>query len=222
MRLDELLPWDWILDYSRAMRRPRSHNSVSEAIKDCSRFYRKNIWKDLDVQVEIWSEKETLTGVLLQDTWELGVGLYPCRGYPSITFLRSVALEIEDTWKPTFIYYFGDHDPSGKDIPRKILQRLEEFTELAEIHFKQLAITPDQIEAWNLPTRPTKASDSRAKNFKGDPVEIEAIPPTNLRQLCREAIESHLPEGWLDKIRVAEESEQQLILMFAADKRISH
>jgi hypothetical protein len=30
----------------------------------------------------------------------------------------------------------------------------------AEIHFKRLAVTPEQIPAWDLPTRPTKASDT--------------------------------------------------------------
>ena len=222
MRLSGILPWYWIVDFSRNLRKRRSQNSVQEAVEDCARFYRKNLWRELEERVEIWAEKETLSGVLLEETWNLDVGLYPCRGYPSLSFLHSAAETIEDSWKPTFIYYFGDHDPSGQDIPRTIIQRLEQFAPYAKIYFKRLAVTPDQIGEWHLSTRPTKGSDSRAKNFQGDSIEVEAIPPERLRTLCREAIESHIPKGWLDKIRVAEESERKLILTLAADKRIGH
>jgi hypothetical protein len=31
--------------------------------------------------------------------------------------------------------------------------------------FERIAVNPDQIAAWNLPTRPTKQTDSRAKGF---------------------------------------------------------
>ena len=222
MRLKGDMPWRWIVDFSRTFRKRSSQNSVREALEDCARLYRKNVWHDLDERVEVWTEKETLSGVLLEETWDLDVGLYPCRGYPSLSFLHSAALAIEDSERPTFIYYFGDHDPSGTDIPRTIQERLSEFAPDAEIYFKRLAIIPDQIETWNLPTRPTKSTDSRAENFKGDSIEVEAIPPATLRKLCREAIESHLLEGWLDKIKVIEESEQKSISMFAADKRIKH
>jgi hypothetical protein len=30
---------------------------------------------------------------------------------------------------------------------------------------KRLAVTEEQIDEWNLPTRPTKRSDSRARSF---------------------------------------------------------
>ena len=32
------------------------------------------------------------------------------------------------------------------------------------IEFTRAAVTPEQIARWNLPTRPTKASDSRARS----------------------------------------------------------
>src|SRR5262249_17962135 len=35
----------------------------------------------------------------------------------------------------------------------------------AEINFERIAVTPDQIRDWNLPTRPTKQTDTRAKKF---------------------------------------------------------
>jgi hypothetical protein len=41
--------------------------------------------------------------------------------------------------------------------------------------------------------RPTKSSDTRAKDFEGESVELDAIPPDRLRDLVRNAILEHLP-----------------------------
>jgi hypothetical protein len=44
----------------------------------------------------------------------------------------------------------------------------------------------------NLPTRPTKATDSRAKLFSGESVEVDAIPPKVLRALVSDCITRHI------------------------------
>ena len=65
---------------------------------------------------------------------------------------------------------------------------------------------------WNLPTRPTKASDTRAKNFgSAISVELDAIEPNQLRALVQEAIERHLPSEQFEKLKAAEESERDII-----------
>jgi hypothetical protein len=85
----------------------------------------------------------------------------------------------------------------------------------AEIHFDRIAVTYDQIEEWDLPTRPTKASDSRAKGFGDISVELDAIEPNLLRELVREVIEVHLPAEQLDVLKAAEESERELLKIIA-------
>src|SRR5262245_40147367 len=40
---------------------------------------------------------------------------------------------------------------------------------------KRLAVTEEQIDEWNLPTRPTNRSDSHARNF-GSSVSVERMP----------------------------------------------
>ena len=98
--------------------------------------------------------------------------------------------------KPTFIYYFGDHDPSGVHIDPKIEADLRtfaaEFDPRTEIHFRRVAVTRDQIEEWGLPTRPPKRSDSRSRTFEGDSVEVDAIPPAQLRALVERCIAQHV------------------------------
>ena len=97
------------------------------------------------------------------------------------------------------------------DIPRNVERRLREFAPDAEIHFERVAVTPDQISAWGLPTRPTKVTDTRAKSFTGESVEVDAIPPATLRQLTRNCIKQHVDPHHLKAIEAAEQSERSLL-----------
>lgn len=74
-----------------------------------------------------------------------------------------------------------------------------------------------QIEEWDLPTRPTKASDTRAKNFGDISVELNAIDPDRLRSLVAEASEKHLPKQQLSILKAAEESERDIIRQLVGD-----
>src|SRR5271170_2312168 len=81
----------------------------------------------------------------------------------------------------------------------------------AEIHFERIAVTLEQIRDWDLPTRPTKASDSRSKGFGDISVELDAIPPDRLRELVNTAIERHLPPHQLSVLKIAEAEERKLL-----------
>ena len=120
--------------------------------------------------------------------------------------------------KPTYIYCLGDYDPSGVDISRNIEKSLREFAPDAEIYFERIAVTPEQIENWGLPTRPTKKSDSRAKRFKGESVESDAIPAKTLKELVANCIERHIDIESLNNTRKVEDAERQslenVIMMF--------
>jgi hypothetical protein len=114
--------------------------------------------------------------------------------------------------KPAFIYHLGDWDPSGQNAADKIEETLRALAPDAEIEFRKLAVTPMQIDQWRLPRRPTKASDSRTRNWTGgDSVELDAIHPDDLRDIVRAAIERHIEEEKLAKLRIAEESERELL-----------
>ena len=152
-----------------------------------------------------------LAGVLADITYPWDVPLMVSRGYASLTYLHSVAEDLQDQEKPCYLYHFGDHDPSGEDIGRSIEARLREFAPDAEIYFEKVAVTPDQIRAWDLPTRPTKKTDSRSKGFRGESVDVDAIPPRELRELCEECITQHIdPDVW-ERTRCIEEEEWDVL-----------
>ena len=215
LRRGGVVPFGWIADNTRWMRKPTTYSGVEQALIDTARFYRRAVWNDLPVYVEVWLEKDALAGVLLDETAAYDVPLMVTRGYASLSYLYEAAEAIAARGKPTYIYYFGDHDPSGVHIPIKVAEGLREFAPDAEIHFQRVAVVPWQIEEWDLPTRPTKKSDSRSKSFEGESVEVDAIPPDTLRALTRECIKQHIPEGTMDTLEVAEESERNILAGFA-------
>lgn len=213
MRWAGEIPFSWIADHTRWMRKPQSYGSLGEALQDTARLYRRALWSGQ--RVEVWLEKDALAGVLYDVTSEYDVPLMVTRGYPSLTFLHSAAEAIVEQDEPTFLYYFGDHDPSGVDIPRKVESTIRELAPKAEIQFRVAAVTPEQIRLWDLPTRPTKKSDTRSKSFEGGSVEVDAIPPQQLRDLCRQLVEQHVDQGDLEITLAAEESEREILSQLA-------
>ena len=163
----------------------------------------------------MWIEKDALAGVVADVTYEFDVPLMVSRGYASLSFLYESADDIARDGRPAHIYHLGDFDPSGVDAANKIEATLREFAPAAEINFTRLAVLPEQITAWNLPTRPTKRTDSRSKGFGDVSVELDAIDPRRLRELVREALELHLPAEQFRVLKVVEESERQLLTAWA-------
>jgi hypothetical protein len=212
MRRAGVVPYGWLADSTRWQRKPNTFESVEEALEETARLYRKALWADSDSYVEIWLEKDALSGVVYPITSAYDVPLMVARGYASLSFLHGAADYIADLDVPAYIYHLGDFDPSGQDAARAIEQTLREMAPDAEIHFERLAVTTDQIVSLELPSRPTKKTDSRAKRFGDiDSVELDAIPPDRLRLIVRAVIERHLPPAQFETLKTAEASEQRLI-----------
>jgi hypothetical protein len=209
MRRAGVLPYGWIADNTRWQRSPTTWGSIEEALQDTARIYRKALWRQAPCYVEVWLEKDALSGVVYPVTSEYDVPLMVARGYASLSFLHSAAEAIAELEVPAIIYHLGDFDPSGVNAAEKIEETLRELAPDAEIHFRRLAVTREQITAWDLPTRPTKASDTRSKGFGEISVELDAIEPAQLRSIVRNAIEDYLPRDQLEKLKVAEASERQ-------------
>jgi hypothetical protein len=93
----------------------------------------------------------------------------------------------------------------------KIEQTLRELAPHAALTFERIAVNPAQIAAWALPSRPTKQTDSRAKGFATESVELDAIEPNQLRDIVEEAITRHLPPEQLGVLEAAEHSERSIL-----------
>jgi hypothetical protein len=212
MRENATLPYYWLADSTRWQRKPLTFNSVEDALQNCAKTYRKSLWQDSDSYIEVWCEKDALAGVIYPITSKYDIPLMVARGYASLSFLYSAAQAIksaDDAGKEVFIYHLGDYDPSGQDAARDIEEKLRDMSGV-DLTFERLAVTPEQIEEWDLPTRPNKNSDRRTIKFTGEAsVELDAIEPGQLRQLIENAIQQHIDQDELDILLEAEKSERE-------------
>jgi hypothetical protein len=210
------LPYGWITDGSRLWLKPDSFADGAAALHNTALMYRRALWIDEPVHVEIWTEKDAIRGVLYPVTSEYDVPLMISRGFSSETFLHETAEVINGDGKRAVIYQLGDHDPSGVAAWEHVQRQLRQFVSNGiELTFERLAVTPEQIEQFGLHTRPTKQSDSRAHNFVGESVEVDAIAPTILRGIVRAAIEQWIDPEKLRINEIAERHEKEILRRIA-------
>ena len=214
MRREGDIAFEWFADNTRWMRKPRTYNSLQDALSNTAQTYRRALWTNQLGLVEIWIEKEALAGVVYEVTTKWDVPLMVVRGYPSLSFLHNAAQELKNATsvgKHSHIFYLGDYDPSGLDIYRQIADDLRGFAPDAHFSMQHMAVTLAQISDWDLPSRPTKKTDSRAKFFTGESVELDAITPDNLRQIVEDCIKSIVDPAELERTLHIEKLERESI-----------
>jgi hypothetical protein len=210
------IPYGYIVDGTRYVHGHRRYNDLDEFATYAAGLYRKDYWANSEVNVEVWLEKDALKGVLIPTVVnECGLGLHVTRGFASITYLQEAAEQIEADERPTYVYVLTDFDPSGVVIAEKVEEELTARAPYSEIAVERLAVNREQIDRWNLPTRPTKTTDARASKFRRihgtDSVELDAIPPDELRRLVRDAIDSHMEPGHLELFKMVEQEERKAL-----------
>ncbi len=57
MRRAGSLPYQWLADNTRWMRKPNTWSSLEDALEETARFYRRALWQEQDSYVEVWLEK---------------------------------------------------------------------------------------------------------------------------------------------------------------------
>jgi hypothetical protein len=116
MRMNDELPFSWIIDESRRRIGLRSFDSVSDAVEDCARFYRRNAMQESSVYIEIWTEKEALSGIIWKAASDYGAPVLVSKGMPSITQLYQTAVQVRSASRagPLWSPHSKDHrGPSG-------------------------------------------------------------------------------------------------------------
>lgn len=217
LRRDGVIPYNWIADMSRRGYFVDTFSGAGDFVRRMRGLYRSDLWAGADHYVEVWVESRSIASVIQLDCEELAVSLYPCAGFASISFVHDAAAEINsrDDGRPVTVFYIGDYDPAGVLIDVSLEAELRRHLN-PDISFGlvRLGITPEQIEEYDLPTKPRKASDRRALHIEHT-VEAEAMPAHILRGLLREQIERLLPPGALHVAKIAEESEKAHLAMLA-------
>lgn len=211
MRRAQAIPYRLLTDGTRYVHKKESFSGMEHAMNSWQVNYRRSLWDTQPVYIELWVEKDALAGIFRPITEEFDVPLYVARGFASETYIQTAAEQIKEIGKLTYVYHFGDYDPSGRGAAEHIARQMREFG--AQFEFIEAAVTEQQIFEMQLPTRPTKDSDSRTPKWKaagkGDSVELDAIPPQELRRMVRAVIEQHIDHEQLAIVRTIEQQERQ-------------
>jgi hypothetical protein len=216
LRESREIPYGWITDNVRIVRGHNRYGGPEDYARVAAEFYRRDYWAESPVNVEVWLEKDALAGVLVSTVVEeCGLNLHVTRGYASVSYLQSAADFIRRDGRATYVYLLTDFDPSGLGIADTVKAELIRRSYPTEVYVARLAVNREQIDEWDLPTRPTKTTDSRARKFMREhgtgSVELDAIPPATLRSLVRESIEEHMDPEKLRVLKLAESQERDLL-----------
>lgn len=183
LRREGLLRWDFISDSTRWQRKPATWRSAEDALRVWQKAYRRDLWQSQNVRVEVWLEKDTMAGVILEATEPWDAPLMVSRGQSSETFVydsAQAARVAAEHGVTTHIFALYDSDSYGRNAAEKIKEKLEMYSGIA-INFELIAVTEAQIKRWDLPTRPDKKDGRQV-------VELDAIHPDRLIELVDEAI----------------------------------
>jgi hypothetical protein len=218
LRLSGDLLYGKIADGHRTRRGVYQHGGLRAALDNAHAMYRRNHWLDQPVHVEVWCEKDALSGVIQPVCEDYGVTYVATRGFPSVTLLYESAVSLVAVGKPASIFYFGDHDASGRAISGTLEAGLRQHGADATVH--RVALNPDQIAAYGLPTRPGKWTDSRHAAFAaryGDAcVELDALPPDALTRLVEEQIITMIDRDAWHRAQAIEAMERETFASIAA------
>jgi hypothetical protein len=209
----DLIPWEWIVDETRALERVSTWDDPEEYVECVSRSYRRDFWKLQPVRVEVWSEKGTVRGVLDPVLHQYGVGFRVMHGFSGATTVHDVAGDNDG--RQLVVLYVGDYDPSGlcmseHDLP----SRLEKY-DGDHVLLQRIALCREHLTG--LPSFPAsdKKRDPRyrwfVRNFGKRCWELDALDPNDLREIVQQAIEAEIePEAWSRCVTVEKAERQSL------------
>lgn len=204
------IPYSWITDATRRGYFVNTYRSAGDFLRTVAGHYRADLWQQSHFYCEVWVESRSIAGVVQETCEELAVSLYPAGGFTSWTLAYQAAEYINQDarGRDCVILYIGDYDPAGVLIDKAIERELRKHLDPGiKLHFWRLGITEEQIERYDLPTKPRKANDKRSQHIL-ETVEAEAMPANVLRHMLWECIENLLPDGALAVAKTAEASER--------------
>jgi hypothetical protein len=193
-RLAGLLDWDIIKDRGREVVENPHWDTPNDILNAAARSFRIDKWEDQPNHVMVMVEKQALEGVLVPVCRELDIRFIANKGYSSSTTLKELGDDLatlSDQGKTNYILYFGDHDPSGIDMTRDVLDRICLFAR-GHVHVQRIALNMDQVEQYGPPENPAKTTDSRyeayIRKYGESSWELDALEPTVLAALVREEV----------------------------------
>jgi hypothetical protein len=142
-RMSGIVDWDAIEDRLRRPSSPASFDTPEDLLDAGIQQYQLPRMEGQKTYVEVWVEKDALSGVLSRVTRKYHIPILVNRGYSSVSAMYDSYNRFKKAivaGQKVVILYLGDYDPSGIDMIRDIEDRIKEFLVVNEgnIFKKQL------------------------------------------------------------------------------------
>jgi len=187
-----IIPMDVIRDDGTTIRMGHDFNSESEIhahLRYLATSARMDLQRGQSQRLEVWCEAAGMVPQLQRVAHEYGVPVISSGGFDSLTAKYKTATRYDEQG-PTTVLHVGDYDPSGVHIFNSLREDIQAFTR-TDVEFIRLAVRPEQIEQYSLPTAPPKKTDNR-KFDDTRTVQAEAFDPGQLARIVRFAIDGRL------------------------------
>jgi hypothetical protein len=163
---------------------------------------------------ELWVEAGGMLPQAARVASPYGITSYTAGGFNGLTDKYETAQRIARQDKPVIIFHVGDYDPSGcaiiDSLASDINAFIEELAPWQDVDWRRIAVTPDQIYRYSLPTAPQKRTDARGEHMD-DTVQAEALPPDVLAAEIDTAIAEVIDQDALEVAREHGERERAAI-----------
>lgn len=198
-----LIDWEAIEDRTRFLRGFVDPDDDTEGfLRKVIPQYYEDLWANQPCYCEVHVEKDAMVGVVGRAANRWRAPYFACRGYPSSTAMKDAGERVMEQamtfGKEVYIFYLGDHDPSGIDMSRSNEELLNLYSRSEEygfnINFERIALNMDQVRRYNPPTNPAKETDKRAagyiREYGEHSWELDALKPGVVDDLIDSAIQS--------------------------------
>lgn len=218
-RMGGLISWEAIEDRTRECITYLVQEDAGDSLMGAENNVQFDLWARQEIYVEYWVEKEALLGVVQRPCERYSVPYMACKGYLSASEAWRASqrfLQAVENGKVPLLLHLGDHDPSGIDMTRDNLERLNHFLSghgyAGEIKVRRLGLNRDQVKRYRPPPNPAKLKDSRADAYIAEhgsvSWELDALEPRVIDALIADAIRAVIDvEAWNEAL--AEQTEER-------------
>jgi hypothetical protein len=164
LREDGEIPWHWIIDETRSMESYIGPESIEQYVLAILSGIRLDPWNG--EQPLILTESRSLAGVLRESCRKYSIRIASTNGQCGGFLHTSIAPRLRNGHR---VLYLGDFDLAGNDIEQNTRHVLERAS-LEKLLWERLALTREQVSAYNLPVSLNTTVDSteegRMKRWK--------------------------------------------------------
>lgn len=195
----------------------KSPESLKHSIRYTAERYVTDRQRGQPVRLVVWCEAQGMRPQLARVGQPYSVPVLSSGGFDSVTVKHNIAAEFSSLGRVR-VLHVGDHDPSGVHVFGSLDEDVRAFVTAfgGTVEFTRLAVLPAHISRYALPTAPPKPTDRR--NFTGETVQAEALPPDVLASILHDAIADYLDMDVYRQVVETEQEERRELLAWLDEK----